>query len=212
MEGCVKPPDSTKLKGYAMDFTALKKNLEKNRFAVSCFDTTIAATDYLAGKMQGETVGFGGSVTLKEMGLYERLEKNNTMFWHWVDPEFRNRQYECSTYVTSVNGMAETGEIVNIDGSGNRLACSLFGPKKVYFVVGANKISPDLNSAIERARNVASPLNAQRMNIATPCVKDGRCHDCNSPARICNSLVVHLRPMFGAEHTEVVLVDEKLGY
>lgn len=195
-----------------MDFTLIKKNLERNQFAVSCFETVAEANDYLAETIKGETVGFGGSVSLQEMGLYERLEKSNTMLWHWVDPKFRDRQFECGTYLTSVNGAAETGELVNIDGTGNRVACTLFGPKKVYFIVGSNKICPDLPSAMERAQKVAGPLNAKRINVNTPCVKSGRCHDCDSPARICRALVVHLRPMFGAEHTEVVLVNEKLGY
>ncbi len=195
-----------------MNFTTIKKNLERNGFAVSCFETVGEANDYLAERIKGETVGFGGSVTLQEMGLYEKLEKNNTMLWHWVDPEFRHRQLECTTYLSSVNGAAETGELVNIDGTGNRVACTLFGPKKVYFVVGSNKICPDLPSAMKRAQNVAGPLNAKRGNFNTPCVKTGRCHDCNSPERICRGMVIHLRPMLWAEHTEVVLVDEKLGY
>lgn len=195
-----------------MDFITIKKNLERNLFAVSCFETVGEANDYLAEKIKGEIVGFGGSVTLQEMGLHERLEKNNTMLWHWVDPEFRQRQLECTTYFTSVNGAAETGELVNIDGTGNRVACTLFGPKKIYFIVGSNKICPDLPSAMERSQKVAGPLNAKRINSGTPCVKTGRCHDCNSPDRICRGMVVHFRPMLWAEHTEVVLVNEKLGY
>ena len=195
-----------------MDFTTIKKNLERNQFAVSCFEAVEAANDYLAEKIEDETVGFGGSVTLQEMGLYERLEKSNTVLWHWVDPECRLRQLECTTYISSVNGAAETGELVNIDGTGNRVACTLFGPKKIYFIVGSNKICPDLPSAMERAQKVAGPLNAKRANFDTPCVKTGKCHDCKSPQRICRGMVIHLRPMLWAEHTEVVLVDKKLGY
>ncbi len=195
-----------------MDLIKVKTNLEHNRFRVSHFATAAEAVEYLAGKIQGEKVGIGGSMTIKEMGLYDRLAKNNQMFWHWTDPSLRARQLESSVFITSANALAETGELVNIDGSGNRVACSMFGPKKVYFVVGSNKLCPDLPSAIDRARNVAAPLNAKRLNAATPCVKDGRCHDCNSPARVCGVMSIHMRPMHGAEHTEVVLIDEKLGY
>lgn len=195
-----------------MDFTTIKKNLKKNRFAVSCFETVGEANDYLVEKIKGEIVGFGGSVTLQEMGLYERLEPNNTMLWHWVDPELRRRQFECTTYLSSVNGAAETGELVNIDGTGNRVACTMFGPKKIYFIVGSNKICADLPSAMKRAQKVAGPLNAKRVKVNTPCVKSGRCHNCNSLDRICRGMVIHMRPMLWAEHTEVVLVNEKLGY
>lgn len=201
-----------KRKDIEMDFSTIRKNLERNRFLVSCFETPEETNDYLTENIKNEIVGFGGSVTLHEMGLYERLEKNNTMLWHWVDPEFRQRQLECSVYISSVNGASETGELVNIDGMGNRIACTLFGPKKVYFILGSNKICPDLPSAMERAQKVAGPLNAKRGNFDTPCVKTGRCHDCYNPERICRAMVVHLRPMLGAEHTEVILINKELGY
>lgn len=195
-----------------MDFATIRKNLEKRRFTVSCFETKDEASDYLVGAIRNETLGFGGSITLTDMGLYEKLGKNNKVIWHWITPSDRGRFPEFTAYITSVNGAAETGELVNIDGSGNRVSACCFGPKKLYFVVGANKIRPDLASAIDRARNIASPLNAKRMNAATPCVKDLRCHDCSSPARMCGALVVHMSPMFNVEHCEVVLINEDLGY
>lgn len=195
-----------------MDFTRIKENLEKREFTVSCFETREAASDHLVNSIKGEIIGFGGSVTLKEMGLAGKLAKNNKVIWHWIDPDDRGRFAEFTAYITSVNGMAETGEMVNIDGSGNRVSASVFGPRKVYFVAGVNKIRPDLNSAIDRARNVASPLNAKRLNASTPCVKDLRCHDCRNPERLCRALVVHMKPMSGIEHCEVVLINEDLGY
>ena len=195
-----------------MDFTALKKTLEKHGFVVSCFANKEEAAEHLEQTVSGETIGFGGSVTVQDMNLYERLGKNNVVSWHWIDPAARTRHPEFTAYITSVNGLAETGELINIDGSGNRVAATIFGPKKLYFVVGKNKIAPDLASAIDRARNIASPLNAERLDKKTPCVKDLRCHDCNSPERICGVLSIHMRPLLGMTHTEVVLIDEDLGY
>ena len=195
-----------------MDFSTIKKNLERNGFAVNCFATKEEAAAHLEKTIRGETIGFGGSITLQEMGLYERLSEKNSVIWHWIDPKNRDRYAEFTAYVTSLNGIAETGELVNIDGSGNRVAATLYGPKKVFFVAGRNKIRPDLHSAIDRARNVASPLNAKRIGAPTPCVSVGRCHDCLSPKRICGVMSIHMRPMIGAEHTEVVLIDEDIGY
>lgn len=194
-----------------MDFTTVKTNLEKHRYAVSVFPDVEAASAYLEAAIKDELVGFGGSETLEKMGLYERLGKNNTMVWHWVNPDDRARNPECGVYLCSVNALAETGEMVNIDGTGNRIAATLFGPKKVYFVIGRNKIRPDLQSAVARARQVAGPLDAIRLKRKTPCVTDGKCRDCASPERICGVLAVYMRPMLGAEHTEVVLVDADLG-
>lgn len=195
-----------------MDFATIKKNLEKHRFTVNCFPNREAAAAHLENTVKGETIGFGGSITVKDMGLYERLGTNNKVIWHWVEQGAQKRFPEFTAYITSANAVSETGELVNIDGSGNRVAASIFGPKKVFFVVGRNKICPDLNAAIDRARTVAGPANAKRINTPTPCVADGRCHDCDSPKRVCGVMSVHMRPMLSAEHTEVVLIDEDLGY
>ena len=115
-------------------------------------------------------------------------------------------------YITSVNGLAETGELINIDGTGNRVASTLYGHKKVWFVVGRNKLAPTYEEALWRARNIAAPKNARRLKRKTPCaVKADRCYDCKSPERICRGLVV-LWEAIGSMEMEVVLVDEALGY
>ena len=110
--------------------------------------------------------------------------------------------------------MAKTGEIVNIDGMGNRIASTVFGHKKLYFIVGKNKIADDLDGAIWRARNIAAPLNAKRFNVKTPCVAHGggKCFDCKSPERICNGMVITMGKMSGVGEMEVVLIGEELGY
>ena len=203
-----------------MDFTEIKKNLETNGFTVSEFATAAEASAYLNEKIDGTTVGFGGSMTLAEMGLFESLGAHNTVWWHQnarehntghtVD-ETRVLANAAPVYLMSANGIAESGEIVNIDGTGNRIASMMYGHEKVYFVVGRNKIEKDYDAALYRARNVAAPLNAKRLNAATPCaVKGDRCYDCKSPGRICRGLSVLWRCPTGADY-EVVLIDEDLG-
>ena len=126
--------------------------------------------------------------------------------------ETRTAAVRADIYISSVNGIAETGEIINIDNTGNRVAAVSYGPKTVYLIVGKNKIAPDYESALFRARNVASPLNAQRLNRKTPCAVNGdRCYDCNSPERICRNLSVLWEKPIGAEY-EVNLINEDLGY
>ena len=115
-------------------------------------------------------------------------------------------------YLSSVNGLAETGEIVNIDGTGNRVANAMYGCESVYYVVGVNKVAPDLHAAIERARQVAAPRNAQRLQTKTPCAVDGKCHDCRSEGRICNIMSIIMGKPNGVGHCKVLLVGETLGY
>ena len=195
-----------------MMFDTVKKNLEARGFSVRTFATAAEAAAYLNEVIDGKTVGFGGSVTLQDMGLYELLGSHNEVHWHWVNgPEERKAAMGTQVYLSSANGLAETGEIINIDGSGNRVASTLYGHEKVYLVIGRNKLAPTYDEALWRARNIASPKNAQRLGRKTPCaVKGDRCYDCKSPDRICRGLVVLWGAMMGME-TEVILVDEDLG-
>lgn len=193
------------------DMERVRKNLEERGFQTSCFTTAKEAADYLDAQIDGATVGIGGSMTIQAMGLSERLSKHNEVIWHWEGGELR-RAMLADVYLTSVNGLAETGEIVNIDGNCNRVAASMFGPKRVYYVVGINKIAPDFEKALWRARNVAAPKNAQRLGKKTPCaVKADRCYDCKSPEGICRGLSVLWRKPTGFEQAEVVLIEEELG-
>ncbi|MBE6909656.1 MAG: lactate utilization protein [Ruminococcaceae bacterium] len=201
-----------------MDFTAVKSVLEEHGYRVTVCPTKQAASEYLNVQIDGTSVGFGGSMTLKELGLFESLSAHNTVLSHWNVPEgmtadeVRRKEMDTEVYLTSVNGLAATGELINIDGSGNRVASTLFGHKKVYFVVGRNKLAPTYDEALWHARNVASPKNAQRLGVKTPCAAKGdKCYDCKSPERICRGLVVLWRNMLGCD-AEVVLVDEELGY
>ena len=193
------------------DLAKLQKNLEERGFTVTRFDTAAQAADYLDAALDGKSVGIGGSVTIQEMGLAERLREHAQVLWHWAGSTTQAAA-GAQVYLTSVNGAAETGELINIDGTGNRVASGLFGHEKVYFVVGRNKVAPDYDAALWRARNIAAPKNAQRLGRNTPCAAKGdRCYDCKSPQRICRALVVYWEKP-GSMDMEVVLVDDDLGY
>lgn len=194
------------------DLEKLKKTMEERGYKTSFFSTAKEAADYLDSRLDGAVVAFGGSVTLQEMGLYERLSTHNTVYWHWKDSTTRQAR-DAQVYITSVNGVAETGELINIDGAGNRISSTLFGPEKVCLVVGINKIAPDYNSALWRARNVAGPKNAQRLHKKTPCAAKGdKCYDCKSPERICRALTVFWEKPTGIPEMELVFVSQELGY
>ena len=194
------------------DYEKLRKNLEAHGFDVTYFDTAAEAVDYLDRKLDGKAVGHGGSITLRDMGLIERLQRHTTVRSHWLGDSFADAAAS-SVYLTSVNGLAETGELINIDGTGNRVASTIFGHEEVYFLVGSNKIAPDYDAALWRARNVASPKNAIRLQRKTPCaVKGDKCYDCNSPERLCRGMTVLWQPSNGIGRTEVVLIDEDLGF
>lgn len=200
-----------------MDISEVKQALSKKGYAVEHFKTRKEATDYLAQTLENRTIGFGGSVTLDEMGLYEKLSQTNTVLWHWRVSESETgadiiaKARNAEIYITSVNAMSESGEIVNIDGTGNRVSAMIHGHKKVYFILSTDKITHDCDSAISRARNIAAPLNAKRLNKSTPCAVTGKCYNCKSPDRICRILSVLCEKPTGCDY-EVILIDEKSGY
>lgn len=199
-----------------MAFEKLREQLEKNGFQVSVFATAQEAADYLNREIDNTTVGCGGSMTLKEMGLYDSLAAHNTLYYHGVSDDPKGAMQKAMTadvYLLSANAIAEsTGEILSIDGTGNRVSSTLFGHRKVYFVAGKNKVSEDFDKALWRLRNVVAPKNAQRLGRKTPCaVKGDKCYNCSSPERICRGLVVHYKKMNSMD-MEVVLVDQELGY
>ena len=194
------------------DLKKLSGTLEELGYTVRCFDTAAQAADYLDRQIDGRTVSFGGSVTLQEMGLYPRLSAHNQVVWHWEGGSLAEAM-TTDVYISSVNGLAETGEIINIDGTCNRVASTLFGHQTVYLVVGRNKIAPDYESALWRARNIAAPKNAQRLKRKTPCAAKGdRCYNCKSPERICKALTVLWGKPSAVARMEIILVDQDLGY
>ena len=197
------------------DIARLRSNLEAEGFQTSYFETAEEACAYLDRELDGRSIGFGGSQTVRDMGLFERLASHNTCIWHWDKARdvLPKEATDAQVYICSLNGVSENGELINIDGAGNRLASNLFGHEKVYFIIGVNKIAPDYDAALWRARNVASPKNARRLGKKTPCaVRGDKCYDCKSPERICRALVVLWERPTGIGRAEVVLVNEPLGY
>lgn len=200
-----------------MDVEKLKRSFEGRGWSFKHFATGSEAADYLAGELAGDTVGIGGSGTVDAIGLYDKLTAEcPDVAWHWKESDqdaARMRAMTTDSYVCSANAVAETGEIVNIDGKGNRVAATLYGHKKLYIVAGQNKVCPDLDAAIYRARNVAAPLRARSFNVDTPCVKSSelKCFDCRSPERVCCGMSILMYKMMGMEKCELVLIDEDLG-
>lgn len=136
------------------DFARVREHLEARGFTVSCFATAAEACDYLDRTLDGKSIGIGGSVTIRDMGLAERLGTHNRIVWHWAGGTAQEAS-ETQIYLSSVNGLAETGEIINIDGHrATGVASGLYGHEKVYFIVGRNKLAPDYDAALWRARNI----------------------------------------------------------
>jgi L-lactate utilization protein LutB len=198
-------------------------SLGKNGFDVHFVENSKEATSMILNMVpKGSLVGLGGSVTLREMKIPELLgDRGARVADHWEARKkgvsgdevmsIRRQHLNSDVFITSTNALSEKGELVNIDGSGQRVAAMIFGPRKIIVVAGVNKIVRDLEEAIWRARNVASPMNAKRLDKNTPCTEYMYCQDCESPDRICNvTTIVHRKP----HNTDitVILVDEELGY
>ena len=203
-----------------MDLQIVKENLEKKGFKVSVFSDAKEASDYLNKEINNTSVAFGGSMTLAEMGLFDTLKTHNEIWYHsdaeliekYGREEIFKRAMSADVYISSVNGMSSDGVLINIDGNGNRIASTAFGHKKVYYVVGKNKIEDTFEKAMWRARNIAAPKNAQRLSRKTPCaIKGDKCYNCSSPERICRGILITEAPM-SAQETEILLVNENLGY
>jgi hypothetical protein len=166
-----------------------------------------------------QRIGVGGSLSIRELGVLEKLEaQGNTVYNHWKPGlskenilEIRKSQMTSDLFLSSSNAITLNGELVNIDGVGNRVNSTNFGPGKVILVVGYNKIVDNVQEAIQRIKNVAAPLNARRLNVDVPCAKVGKCVDCNSPNRICRVIVIHERKP-SLTDILVILVGEELGF
>ena len=199
-----------------MDIQQIKSNFEKKGYFFSFFDTPDSAREYLLSKISGKSVGIGGSMTVKELGLYEGLCRENDVHWHWEQGEAaRIPAASAQVYICSANALSEKGDIVNIDGNGNRTSATMYGHDDVYIICGTNKLTPDFPSALHRARNIASPLNARRLGADTPCANSSselRCYDCSSPGRICRAVAWLMAKPNGIKHMEIILIHGELGY
>ena len=205
-----------------IDIEKTIKALERNKFIVHYFETGSEAVTYLKNRIQNKCVAIGDSRTLLEIGVHDVLAQVNEDVTDIQRPlpgeSFRDtalRTMGRDVFLTSVNALAQTGEMVNIDGTGNRIAASLFGSQEVFFVLGINKITPDLSSSIYRARNVAAPLNSKKNKKSSlnPCATlEEKCYDCGSPDRICNALTIYYKKMRNMQTMEVIIINESLGF
>ena len=198
----------------------LIQHLERRHFeAYYCPDATSMKEKVRTLIPEGSSISWGGSMSIRDTGLTTELKEAGK--YHIYDREeakneeeklnIYRKAFECDFYLSSVNAISEDGVIVNIDGNGNRVAAITWGPKRVIFIVGMNKIARDVNTAWERARSTAAPINAARFDINTPCQKDGVCHSCHSPQSICN-YIHFLRNSHPQKRHIVILVGEDLGY
>jgi hypothetical protein len=194
--------------------------LKKHGFAaIFSPDRSEAKKEILKLIPESANIGLGGSMTLREMGLPQHfVEQGHTTFDHWkpgLAPdqvmEVRRAQLACDVFLTSVNAITLDGEIVSIDGIGNRVSAMTFGPRKVIIAAGANKIVKDLPSALRRAKEVAAPLSLRETGLPLPCVQTGICADCDSPLRMCRATVILERKPLNTNIT-VVIVGEELGF
>lgn len=196
----------------------LQEALRAKGYIAEVCETKEEAAAYIDSQIDHRVVGIGGSQTVAQMKLFDRLASHNEVFWHDEKPEgmtvmeTRQAATRAEVYISSVNAISMDGVIVNIDNTGNRVAAISFGPDKVFLVIGENKVAEDYDSALFRARNVAAPKNAKRLNRKTPCALTGdKCYDCKSPERICRNLSVLWNRPAGIEY-HVVLINEELGY
>lgn len=210
---------SHKTEAFAAMAQAIIKNLEKRNMEGYFFKTSSECVEAIVNSIpQGSTIGWGGSETIKESGLMDAIYNGS---YELIDrmaaknPEEARQIYAKTVladyYLMSSNAVTIDGELINIDGNGNRVACLIQGPSHVIIVVGMNKIVTDVQSGIARVRNMASPPNAIRLNKKIPCAATGYCHDCLAPECFCNQIVITRR----SGHTgriKVYLVAEDLGY
>lgn len=195
----------------------LVKNLKARRFDAWYVPTAKEARDLALSLIPDElSVGWGGTITAEEIGLLPALrERGNVIDRDTAKtPQERvvlmKRAMLADVFVTSTNALSMDGQLVNIDGTGNRVAAMVYGPNSVIVVAGMNKVADTLEDAIRRARTVAAPKNAQRFPIQTPCQVTGACADCKSPECVCNQMLI-TRNSNPAGRIKVILVGEDLG-
>lgn len=188
-EICQKLVESLRKRGFEAEYAATRED---------------AVRLVLAEAVGAESVGWGGSETVKELGLREAMAD--------VGKEIRDHQIEMDLFLLSANAVTLDGRIVNIDGRGNRVAASIAGPKRVVYVIGRNKIvDGGIDAAIARIKRFACAPNCRRLGKRTPCAETGVCADCDSPDRICKVTAVFDRKPTGIS-AKVIVIDTDLGY
>lgn len=195
-------------------------NLQKNNMAGYFAEDTKELLQLLSSLLiKGETIGCGDSVTLEESGVFEYLRNGNYTFYdkhqvHLTSEEKREiylKNFCADSFITGTNAITHDGQLFNIDGNGSRVAPMLYGPKQVIVVVGINKIVDNVEAAVWRTRQIAAPMDAKRLNKATPCVKLGKCINCKHEQRICNDFVLISR-QFIKDRIKVIFLNGNYGY
>lgn len=195
------------------------KNLARRNIEAFYCPTSREAVDKLLEMIpQGSSVTWGGSMSIRDIGIpaaladagkYEVYDRDKAPD-RTAATEIYLKAFSCDYYLSSANAITEDGVIVNIDGTGNRVAAITFGPRNVIFVIGMNKLTQNVDAALARARSLAAPVNTARFDIQTPCKLDGVCHNCLSDDCICN-YIHYLRHSPKGKH-KVILVGESIGY
>ncbi len=197
----------------------LLENLKIKGFKPFYFENENEAIEKIKSLIpQGASIGSGGSMTIKELNLLDILEKDGHKIYSHSKatpsemPTIYQLAQKADYYISSTNALTEKGEFVNIDGTANRVASLSFGPKNIIYVLGTNKITKDVSSAIDRIRNYVAPKNCIRLNKNTPCAKTGRCENCNSDDCICRVTTIHHHPTSKQENVYVIIINKELGY
>ena len=204
---------------YEKRAAVLVKNLKSRHFeAVYCKTREDALKQALEWIPEGATVGWGGALSAQQIGLMEALKSGN---YRALDrdtcktPQEREEMAKacmfCDVFLTGANALSLDGQMVNVDGNGNRVGAVVYGPKSVLVIAGMNKVTENLDAAVNRARTVAAPMNQQRFQLNNPCTVTGVCADCKSEECICNQIVItrHCRP---AGRIKFIIVGEELGF
>jgi L-lactate utilization protein LutB len=195
-------------------------NLRKRNMAGFYVESTQELLSLLSTLLaRGEKIGCGDSVTLEETGVFEYLRSGKFTFYDKLQPNLTSaekkllylKNFDADTFITGTNAITVDGKLFNIDGNGSRVAPMIYGPKQVIVVVGTNKLVDTVEDAICRARHIAAPLDAKRLNKNTPCVKRGKCVDCRHEQRICNDFVL-ITGQFLKERIKVIFINGNYGY
>ncbi|MDE5990345.1 MAG: lactate utilization protein [Clostridia bacterium] len=194
-------------------------NLKRKGFKPFYFQDRESAVNFILDLIpKTSSVGFGGSMTVKELALDFRLAKqgNKVYSYDTISPDLKDRLHQLAGssdwYISSTNALTEGGDFVNIDGTANRISALAYGVKNIVYVLGVNKITADLDSAIDRIRNHACHLNAKRLNKNTPCATSGQCCYCDSEDCICNATLISHHPTRLQENVYAIIINETLGY
>lgn len=200
-----------------MDYEALINNLKDRNFIPHYCESSEQAKAEILTLIGNKSVGFGGSASVCSMGIYEALSKNgNELHWHWKVPKEqkkaeRDASQHTDVFISSVNALLMDGRMLNIDGTGNRLAGMIYGPPIVICVVGKNKIVNSIDEGINRTKRECCPQNARRQSLPTPCSVTNECSDCRCDARMCNVVAIHEWPTRPVKEFHVFVINENIG-